>query len=365
MSKIIISGGGTGGHVFPAIAIADEIKKQLPDANILFVGAKGKIEMEKVPKAGYPIEGLWISGFHRKLTLRNLTFAFKLVSSLFKSWGIVSRFRPDVAVGVGGYASGAVLQVASMRNIPSLIQEQNSYPGVTNRILGGKAHKICVAYDGMERFFPVEKIIHTGNPVRSSVAKPLTDRKAALKHFGLEEGKRTVFVFGGSLGAKSINQAIAANVAEWANMKDVQLIWQIGKLYEEDFAKCEAAQLPNVKVLTFIDRMDWAYALADVIVCRAGALTIAELCLVAKPAILIPSPNVAEDHQTKNAQALVEKNAAHLLSDKAAKDEIVSAITNLLNDEKEQQKLKNNIQQLAQPKAAEAIAKEVLALIKK
>jgi UDP-N-acetylglucosamine--N-acetylmuramyl-(pentapeptide) pyrophosphoryl-undecaprenol N-acetylglucosamine transferase len=365
MSKIIISGGGTGGHVFPAIAIADEIKKQLPDADILFVGAKGKIEMEKVPKAGYPIEGLWISGFHRKLTLRNLTFIFKLISSLVKSWGIVSRFRPDVAVGVGGYASGAVLQVASMRNIPTLIQEQNSYPGVTNRILGGKAHKVCVAYDGMERFFPKEKIIQTGNPVRSSVATPLTDRKEALKHFDLEEGKRTIFVFGGSLGAKSINQAMAANAAEWANMEDVQVIWQIGKLYEEDFGKCETAQLPNVKVLTFVDRMDWAYALADVIVCRAGALTIAELCLVAKPAILIPSPNVAEDHQTKNAQALVDKNAAHLLPDKAAKDEIISAITNLLNDQSEQQKLKDNIQQLAQPKAAEAIAKEVLALIKK
>ena len=364
MSKIIISGGGTGGHVFPAIAIADAIKEKDPNAEILFVGAKGKMEMEKVPKAGYSIEGLWISGFHRKLTVRNLMFPFKLLSSLIRAWFIVGRFKPDVAVGVGGFASGPLLEVASRRGVPIMVQEQNSFPGVTNRLLGRKASKVCVAYEGMERFFPKNRMSLTGNPVRKAVHNPAIERTKVFQHFGLEEGKKVVFVFGGSLGAKSINEALAANTEQIAALENVQLLWQIGKLYEEEFMNCATAQLPNVQVLTFVDRMDWAYAISDLVVCRAGALTIAELCLVAKPAILIPSPNVAEDHQTKNAKALVQKEAAQLLADKDAKKEIVQAISSLLKNEAAQERLKRNIKQLAKPDAAAHIAEEVLKLIK-
>ncbi|MCI5080853.1 MAG: undecaprenyldiphospho-muramoylpentapeptide beta-N-acetylglucosaminyltransferase [Saprospiraceae bacterium] len=363
MAKIIISGGGTGGHVFPAIAIADAIKKQQPDAEILFVGAKGKLEMEKVPKAGYPIKGLWISGFHRKLTLRNLMFPFKLLSSLLKSWQVVGRFKPDVAVGVGGYASGPLLEVANRRGVPTLIQEQNSFPGVTNRLLGSRVQKVCVAYEGMERFFPQGKIQFTGNPVRTSVHQPDFDKAEACKHFGLSANKKTVFLFGGSLGARSLNEAVAANAEKFAEMQDVQILWQAGKLYIDEFGQSKAANLPNVHILDFVDRMDWAYGLADVIVCRAGALTISELCLVGKAAILIPSPNVAEDHQTKNAQALVDQEAAQLLTDRDAKTGIIPAVKALLDNGAEREKLETNIQKLARPNAAEEIATEVLKLI--
>ena len=359
--KIIISGGGTGGHVFPAIAIADAIKKIRPDADILFVGAKGKLEMEKVPKAGYPIEGLWISGFHRSLTLRNLMFLVKLIHSWWRARQIVRRFRPDVAVGVGGYASGPTLNAAGAFGIPTVLQEQNSYPGITNKILAKKAAKICVAYDGMEKFFPKEKIALTGNPVRSEVFQGLENKRSeGLAYFGLDEKKQTIFVFGGSLGARTLNEAMAAGGQFLKENPSVQLLWQCGRIYHENFKTSETAQLPNVKIQPFIDRMDLAYAAADAVIGRAGALSISEMCLVGKPAILVPSPNVAEDHQTKNALALVEKGAALLVKDAAAKDELLWAALEVLKNKELQAQLGRNIKALARPDAAEAIAKVVI-----
>ncbi len=359
--KIIISGGGTGGHVFPAIAIANAIRDIQPDADILFVGAKGKLEMEKVPKAGYPIEGLNISGFHRKLTMRNLMFPFKLISSLWKARGIVKRFQPDVAVGVGGYASGPTLEMASRAGIPTLIQEQNSYAGVTNKLLAKKVKKACIAYDNMERFFPSECIQYTGNPVRSDILDLADKREEGLRYFGLEEGKKTIFAFGGSLGARTINEAFA-NSTDLLERDDVQVLWQMGKLYEDTYKNSVTAQLPNVEARTFIDRMDLAYAMADVIIGRAGALTISELCIVGKAAILVPSPNVAEDHQTKNAMALVDKNAALLVKDAAAKTDLLPRALELLEADGAQTMLSQNIQQLAKPNAATEIAKAVIEL---
>ncbi len=361
--RILISGGGTGGHVFPAIAIADAVRKLAPEAEILFVGALGKIEMEKVPKAGYPIEGLWISGFQRSLTLRNLLFPVKLISSLWSARRIVRRFSPDAVVGVGGYASGPVLQMATRAGIPALIQEQNSFAGVTNRLLARKVQRVCVAYEGMERFFPAEKIVLTGNPVRADLAQIQAGKAEAAAYFGLNPAAPVVFVFGGSLGALAINEAMAANTQAIAANPGVQVLWQVGKLYVERFGNCETAKLANVRVLPFVDRMDLAYALADVVVSRAGALTISELCLVGKPAILIPSPNVAEDHQTKNAQALVDKAAAVMIPNKDARARIWTEAVALLNDESRRRSLSDHIRALAHPKAAEQIAEEVLKLI--
>ncbi len=361
--KVIISGGGTGGHVFPAIAIANAIRAIEPDVDILFVGAKGKLEMEKVPKAGYPIEGLNISGFHRKLTMRNLMFPFKLISSLWKARGIVKRFQPDVAVGVGGYASGPTLDRASRAGVPTLIQEQNSYAGVTNKLLAKRVQKACVAYDNMERFFPAERIQYTGNPVRSDILDLENKRAEGYAHFGLEAGKKTIFAFGGSLGAKTINEAFA-NSTELLKKEDVQVLWQMGKLYEANYREGATAQLPNVEARTFIDRMDLAYALSDIIIGRAGALTISELCIVGKPALLVPSPNVSEDHQTKNAMALVDKKAALLVKDKVAKTDLLPMALDLLKDEAKQGKLSQNIKELAKPNAAAEIAKAVIELAK-
>jgi UDP-N-acetylglucosamine--N-acetylmuramyl-(pentapeptide) pyrophosphoryl-undecaprenol N-acetylglucosamine transferase len=364
--KIIISGGGTGGHVFPAIAIADAIKKLRPDADLLFVGAEGKLEMEKVPKAGYPIEGLWISGFQRSLTLRNLMFPVKLIHSWWKARQIVRRFRPDVAVGVGGYASGPTLNATGAFGIPTVLQEQNSYPGVTNKILAKKAAKICVAYDGMEQFFPKEKIVLAGNPVRSEVFQNLENkRQEGITYFGLSETKQTIFVFGGSLGARTLNEALAAGRQILNENRQVQVLWQCGRFYHENFKNSETAQLPTVKILPFIDRMDLAYAAADVVIGRAGALSISEMCLVGKPSILVPSPNVAEDHQTKNALALVEKDAALMVKDAAAKDELIWTALEVLKNKELQTQLSKNIKALAKPDAAEAIANVVLNLIKK
>ncbi|GJM31806.1 MAG: UDP-N-acetylglucosamine--N-acetylmuramyl-(pentapeptide) pyrophosphoryl-undecaprenol N-acetylglucosamine transferase [Saprospiraceae bacterium] len=362
--KVIVSGGGTGGHVFPAIAIADALKKKNPQAEILFVGAQDKIEMEKVPKAGYPIEGLWISGFHRKLTLRNMLFPLKLIMSMLKARRIIRRFRPQVVVGVGGFASGPVLDMATRMGIPTLIQEQNSYAGVTNRILAKKVDKICVAYDDMERYFPAPKLVITGNPVRADLAQASADRKVAFEHYGFAPDKQTIFVFGGSLGAQSLNEAMAANTELLAKNPQVQVLWQAGKLYMERFRDCATAQLPNVQIHDFIDRMDLAYKMADLVVCRAGALTISELCLLGQPALLIPSPNVAEDHQTKNAMALVNKDAAVFLPDGEAKTSIISRSLSLLEDEPTLKKLSTNIRKLARQNAAEVIAEEVLKLIK-
>ncbi len=360
--KVIISGGGTGGHVFPAIAIAEAIKAKEPDADILFVGAKGKIEMEKVPKAGFPIRGLWISGFHRKLTVRNLLFPIKLVSSLVKAIGIVNSFKPQVAVGVGGFASGPVLKIANMMGVKTVLQEQNSYAGVTNKLLAQKADKICVAYEGMERYFPKDKIVLTGNPVRTALANSGVSKEEALRYFGLETGKKTICVFGGSLGAKSINVALEEQANIIGQHPEVQVLWQVGKLYEEQYRKGRAAQLPNVKMTAFVDRMDMAYQMADLIVCRAGALTISELCLMGKPAMLIPSPNVAEDHQTKNAMALAEKNAAVLLPDAESKERLFPLALEVLNDEEKLKELAENSLKMAHPNAASDIADVIIEL---
>ena len=360
--KVLISGGGTGGHVFPAIAIADAIKKAMPGANFLFVGAMGKLEMEKVPKAGYSIEGLWISGFQRKLTVRNLLVPFKLAASLIKARRLVRRFTPDVAVGVGGYASGPTLEMACRMGVPALIQEQNSYAGVTNRLLGSKVSKVCVAFEGMERYFPAEKIVFTGNPVRDAIRSSHASREEGIAHFQLDAGKRTILVFGGSLGARSMNEAMALQTELLANTPDVQVIWQSGSLYIDRFRDCDTAKLTNVKIMPFIDRMDLAYAAADAIVGRAGAITISELCLVGKPVVLIPSPNVAEDHQTKNALALVEKNAAVLVKDGEAGESIIRKPLEILKDRNWAESLGKNILLLARPNAAEDIAKQVIIL---
>ena len=362
--KVIISGGGTGGHIYPAIAIADALKTEQKDIDILFVGAEGKMEMEKVPKAGYPIEGLWISGFHRKLTLRNLLFPFKLISSLWKAHRIIKRFKPDAVVGVGGFASGPTLEIASRLGIPTLIQEQNSYAGVTNKLLSKKANKICVAYQNMERFFPKEKIKWTGNPVRSDI-NDLVDRKEeGLTHFQLDKNKQTILLFGGSLGAKTLNEAMAANTEQIAKETDIQIIWQAGKLYYDAYKDTATAALPNVQIRPFLDRMDLAYAVADIVICRAGALTISELCIVGKPAVLIPSPNVAEDHQTQNALALVAKEAAQLIKDKEAKERMIPVAIHIMRNNTIKNELSRNIRQLVKPNAAQEIAKEVIKLIR-
>ncbi len=361
--KVIISGGGTGGHVFPAIAIANALKKLEPTIDILFVGAQGKIEMEKVPKAGFPIEGLWISGFHRKLTLRNLLFPIKLISSLIKANRIIRKFKPDAVVGVGGYASGPTLEVAARRGISCLIQEQNSYAGVTNRLLANKAKTICVAYENMEKTFPKEKLNVTGNPVRQDIWKSNNTLQAAIKHYNFDSSKKTVLIVGGSLGAKSINEAMRNNASNILSSPNLQFLWQAGKLYIDEFSQCDTAKLSNVTITDFIDRMDLAYKMADVVIGRAGALTISELCLVGKPTILIPSPNVAEDHQTHNAMALVEKNAAILVKDKDASNDMITTAVQLLQDKNQQEQLSQNIKQLGKPHADEDIAKAVLRLM--
>ncbi len=362
-SRIIISGGGSGGHVFPAIAIANELKSIDASIDILFVGAKGKIEMEKVPKAGYSIKGLWISGFHRKMTLRNLLFPLKLFFSLFKAFWIVKRFKPQVVVGVGGFASGPVLQVANMLGIPTVLQEQNSYAGVTNKLLAKKADKICVAYDKMERFFPADKIVLTGNPIRQDLKKLEGDREQALNYFGFSKEKKTIVLIGGSLGARSLNDGMSASFEILKAHSEVQILWQAGKLYIDEFSKVKTAQLPNVKVVAFIDQMDFAYAMADAIICRAGASTISELCAVGKATILVPSPNVAEDHQTQNALALVEKEAAILVKDNDVKEKMITTALSVLDNEKLKDKLQNNILKLAKPNATQKIAREVLSLV--
>jgi UDP-N-acetylglucosamine--N-acetylmuramyl-(pentapeptide) pyrophosphoryl-undecaprenol N-acetylglucosamine transferase len=363
-TKIIISGGGTGGHVFPAIAIADAIKEKEPEADILFVGAKGKIEMEKVPKAGYPIKGLWISGFHRQLTLRNLMFPFKLVASLVKAWGIVRQFRPDVVVGVGGFASGPVLEIAHRLGFRTLIQEQNSYAGATNRLLGNKVNRICVAYENMERYFPADKLVLTGNPVRKDLLVTQPSRESGAAHFGFDPNRPILFVFGGSLGAQSMNEAMAANAELLAAHPEVQVLWQMGKLYVQRFGDCDTARLPNVKAQAFVDNMNMAYAMADLVICRAGAMTITELTQVGQAAILIPSPNVAEDHQTSNAKALVAKDAAVLLPNDEAEENIISKALELLAQPERLKELSRNIKLLAKPHAAVEIANEVLNLVK-
>ncbi|MFZ1559452.1 MAG: undecaprenyldiphospho-muramoylpentapeptide beta-N-acetylglucosaminyltransferase [Saprospiraceae bacterium] len=365
MPRVIISGGGTGGHVFPAIAIADAIKAAAPDTEILFVGANGKIEMEKVPKAGYKIEGLNITGFQRKLTLRNLSFPFKLAASMLKAVMIVRKFRPDVAVGVGGYASGPVLKIANTFGIPTVLQEQNSFAGVTNRILASKANAVCVAYDGLERFFPKDKIIFTGNPVRKDILDKKINAEQAKQSLGLNQNKKTVLIFGGSLGARTINEAVLANADALLGMKDVNIIWQVGKIYFEEYKNCRLSGQKDINIIPFIEDMDIAYSAADIVVCRAGALTISELAILGKAAVLIPSPNVAEDHQTVNAMSLVNKGAAVLIRDVEAKEKLVTEIESLLSDEVRKSGLESNIKYFARPEAAKQIAAEILKICAK
>jgi len=359
--RVVMSGGGTGGHIFPAIAIANAIKKIEPATEVLFVGAKGKMEMKKVPEAGFPIEGLWISGFHRKKMLRNLTLPFKVMSSVFKSWRIVRKFQPDIAIGVGGYASGPFLQVATSMGIPSMIQEQNSYPGVTNKWLSSKVQKICVVYKEMEKYFPSEKIVITGNPVRDSIVLNKVAKVDAYKEFDLDPDKKTVLVTGGSLGAASINKAIANNI-DFFVKNDIQLVWQTGALYIEDYKHLAKGRESHIRIMPFIKNMDRAYRAAELIVSRAGGV-ISELAISKKACILIPSPNVAEDHQTFNAKALVKDEAAILVPDSEMEPKLFQEISRLLDNEGERTKLEENIGRLAIPDAAKRIALEALNLV--
>lgn len=362
--RVIISGGGTGGHIFPAIAIANALKKINENIEILFVGAEGRMEMEKVPAAGYKIEGLWISGFQRRLTMANLAFPFKVISSLIKAKKILKQFKPDVAVGTGGYASGPMLNVAAGNQVPILIQEQNSYPGITNKLLAKKASKICVAYENMGKYFPKEKIILTGNPVRQDILSLEGKRERGLEFFGLDGNKKTILVIGGSLGARTINEAIKECLGELTK-NNIQLVWQCGKLFYPIAQEAVKEQSDyGIKTFDFISQMDYAYAVADVVISRAGASSISELCLVKKPSILIPSPNVAEDHQTKNALALVTYNAAILIKDSEAKDQLCKKAMELINDENQRNKLKESIAKMAFTDSANVIANEVLRLIK-
>lgn len=367
--RIIISGGGTGGHIYPAIAIAHALQSLHPDTEILFVGAKGRMEMQKVPEAGYKIIGLWISGIQRKLTLDNLAFPLKVTSSLLQSSRILSDFRPDAVVGVGGFASGPLLYAASWKNIPSLLQEQNSYAGLTNKLLASKVKKVCVAHEEMERFFPKEKIVFTGNPVRKDIvalaAEGLNSKKEeAFKFFGLDPNKKTILVVGGSLGARTLNDSMIAGIQKLV-AEDAQVIWQCGKFYYEEMTTRLNAieQKQGIKLNEFLSRMDLAYAAADVVISRAGALAISELALVSKPTVFVPSPNVSEDHQRKNAEALVKLDAALMVMDKDAKEQMIDVALKLLKDEQQQKALSENIIKLARPKAAEHIAKEVIGLI--
>ena len=363
--RIIISGGGTGGHLFPAISIANALKRLEPSADILFVGAEGRMEMQKVPEAGYEIEGLPVAGFIRSLTTKNISVVLRLFRSMMKARKIVRRFSPDVVVGVGGYASGPVLKQAQRMNIPTVIQEQNSYAGVTNKLLAKNATRICVAYDGMEKYFPKEKIITTGNPVRHSFDNLGALHSEAMEYFKLESGKPVILVLGGSLGAGTVNSSIGGGIGLFEDA-GVQVIWQTGSHYYDRMREqTEAAAAQNIRVLGFINRMDLAYAAADVIISRAGAGTISELELVGKTVILVPSPNVAEDHQTHNAMALVNRNAAILITDADAPAKLVSNALTLVNDTVRCAALSENIKRMAYRNADEVIAREVLKLVKK
>ncbi|MBR9914807.1 MAG: undecaprenyldiphospho-muramoylpentapeptide beta-N-acetylglucosaminyltransferase [Algicola sp.] len=359
--KIILSGGGTGGHIYPAIAIANELKSRFPQAEFLFVGASDRMEMEKVPQAGYEIEGLWISGIQRKLTLSNLAFPFKLVASLLKSRKIINTFQPDVAIGTGGYASGPLLKTAVSKGVPSLIQEQNSFPGITNRWLSKKVDKICVAYDGLESFFPKEKIILTGNPIRKDLLQIKNKEIEGKDTFSLIHSKHTLLVLGGSLGARRINQFIESRLEFFKSM-NIQVIWQCGKLYYQQYKNYN--DLEHVQVHAFLNQMDMAYAAADVIVSRAGASSVSELCVVGKPVLFIPSPNVAEDHQTKNAKAIADKNAAILIKESDLETAFDATFSELMNSSEKQESLSQNIKALALEHATSHIADEVEKLLR-
>ncbi|TXD83478.1 undecaprenyldiphospho-muramoylpentapeptide beta-N-acetylglucosaminyltransferase [Subsaximicrobium wynnwilliamsii] len=358
--RIILSGGGTGGHIYPAIAIADELKSRFPNAKFLFVGAKDRMEMEKVPQAGYEIEGLWISGIQRKLTLRNLAFPFKLISSLWRSRQIIKAFKPDVAIGTGGFASGPLLQMATAKKVPSLIQEQNSFPGITNKLLGKKVDKICVAYEGLERFFPKEKLVLTGNPIRKDLLDLAEKTADAKDAFTLKPNKQILLVLGGSLGSRRINQLIE-NELVFLETNNIQMIWQCGKLYYEEYKKHNA--LEHVEVFPFLNRMDLAYAAADVIISRAGASSVSELCVVGKPVIFIPSPNVAEDHQSKNAMAIASKDAAIMIKESELDANFKAQFSEVIASSERRQHLSKNIKKLALANATNDIADVVEKLL--
>ena len=364
MKKVIISGGGTGGHIFPALSIAIALKRLNKDIEILFVGAEGKMEMEKVPEAGDKIVGLPVRGLQRKLTLNNLKVLWNLWRSLKKAKRVVREFKPDVVVGVGGYASGPIGKVATNAGIPLVLQEQNSYAGVTNKLLAKKAAKICVAYEGMERFFPQEKIIFTGNPVRKDLLNAVSERAEGIAFYGLNANKKTVLVTGGSLGAGSINKAMVRWLEKIAGWKDVQVIWQCGSYYHKELEEQLKERMPeNVKFMPFLKRMDLAYACADLVVARAGAGTISELCLLGKAVVLVPSPNVAEDHQTKNAMALVNKQAAVMVKDAEVVERLGEVMERLLQDDGERKSLSEHILTLAMKDSDEMIAREILKIM--
>ena len=361
--QFIVAGGGTGGHIFPAIAIADALKTRLPDASIQFVGAAGRMEMEKVPQAGYPIIGLEVVGLQRSMTLKNFSFPFKLLKSLWQAIKVVRNFKPDVCIGVGGYASGPVLFMAALMCKKIVIQEQNSYPGITNKLLSRFAKRIYVAYDNMDRFFPQKKIVYTGNPIRKDIAQFSADRNAALQFFGLEAGKKTLLIIGGSLGARTINESVELHFENWVN-NGFQLLWQTGKIYYNGILeRTKNKNTSHVHIREFIREMDKAYAIADIIISRAGALSISELCVVGKPCILIPSPNVAEDHQTKNAMALVNKQAAVLVKDTEAKEKLGNTVLELSKNEDQLKKIGSNIKTLAKINAANDIAADIIQLL--
>lgn len=361
--RAIISGGGTGGHIFPAIAIANEVKLRHPDAEILFVGAEDRMEMTRVPRAGYEIVGLPVAGFNRQNLLKNITVVFRLIKSLSKARKIVKSFRPDIAIGVGGYASGPILRTASNQGIPTLLQEQNSYAGVTNKLLAKKADVICVAYEGLESFFPKEKIIITGNPIRQDLVSDVT-RQEALDFFKLSDTKKTILIIGGSLGALTINQSILPNLSLLED-SGVQILWQCGKRYHADlFIRLnDKEEAKDIHLYDFIDRMDLAYKAADLVISRAGASSISELCILGKPVILVPSPNVAEDHQTKNAMALVKKDAAIMINDADAISTLLKTTLDVINDEQKLSELSANIKEMALPNAAEKIVDEIDKLV--
>lgn len=375
--RLIISGGGTGGHIFPAISIANAIKELRPSAEILFVGAEGRMEMQRVPDAGYKIIGLPVAGFDRKRLWKNFAVLVKLVRSQWKARCIIKEFHPQVVVGVGGYASGPTLKMAGMMGIPTLIQEQNSYAGVTNKLLAKKADKICVAYEGMEKFFPAEKIIMTGNPVRQSLLTHLTSHEEAIRNFGLNPAKKTILILGGSLGARTINQTLTAELESIRANFDIQFIWQTGKIYINQVREAITAAtgepvrqphipaIPNLYVTDFIKDMAQAYAAADLVISRAGAGSISEFCLLHKPVILVPSPNVAEDHQTQNALALVNKGAAIFVKDAEANEKLLPTALETVTNAEKLKSLSENIAALALPDSATIIAREVLKLIKK
>lgn len=373
-TRVIVSGGGTGGHIFPAISIANAIRQLRPEAKILFVGAEGRMEMQRVPDAGYEIIGLPVAGFDRKRLWRNVSVLIKLIRSQWKARKIIKKFKPQVAVGVGGYASGPTLKMAATMGIPTLIQEQNSYAGVTNKLLAKQAKKICVAYEGMDRFFPQEKIILTGNPVRQTLVTEQVNREDAAKHFSLDPNRKTVLIIGGSLGARTLNETMIANLNMIQAHPEVQFIWQVGKIYIDQVKEalraysgelvCNShiATMPNLYVNDFIKHMEYAYGIADLVVSRAGAGSISEFCLLGKPVILVPSPNVAEDHQTQNALALVRRDAALYVKDAEAKEQLVELAIETVKDNDKLQALNRNILEMALPDSAEIIAKEVLRL---